>query len=385
MSGLERVILTTGGTGGHIFPALALAGELQKVRPDIDILFMGGGRGPEGELARKAGLEFVALPARGFSRNLACMPALRDMLRSLVQALGHIKKFQPQVVIGFGGYAGFAGVLAARLKGLPTAIHEQNVMPGMSNRILARLARRVFLSLPDAGAFFDARKTELTGNPVRAEIAALHERAKQKLAAPAAPAPGKDAGHILVLGGSQGARALNNALIAMSGKLLDAGLTLTLQTGRDDYERVLAACRELDADRLEIRPFISDMADAYARADLILCRAGASTLAEVCAAGLPSLLVPYPHAAHDHQRLNASALAAAGAARILEQESFATAPDFLAQSLLDMLQDRESLRTMSGGALALARPEAAKSLAGAVLRLYEEDGSSPTFEGAPDA
>ncbi|MDR1489302.1 MAG: undecaprenyldiphospho-muramoylpentapeptide beta-N-acetylglucosaminyltransferase [Desulfovibrio sp.] len=378
-----RMILTTGGTGGHIFPALALAGEMRRLRPEARILFLGGRQGPEAGLAREAGLEFASLPARGFlGRGLAAVPAAWDMARSLLLALRHMRRFCPGLVVGFGGYAAFAGVLAAVVSGVPAAIHEQNSLPGLSNRILARLVRTVFLSLPDTGGFFDARKTVLTGNPVRPEIAALHGRAERRTCE-----AGKERSRcrLLVLGGSQGARAINNAMIAIAGDLLKAGLEIVLQTGRDDCERVRESCLGLDAEKLDIRPFIDDMAAAYAWADLALCRAGASTLAELCAAGLPSLLVPYPHAANDHQRLNAATLEKAGAARVLEQAVFSGAPDRLSAALLSLLQDGKKLRSMTEAALSLARPLAARSLAEAALRMISPDAPEPDNQGAADA
>ncbi|MDR2800912.1 MAG: undecaprenyldiphospho-muramoylpentapeptide beta-N-acetylglucosaminyltransferase [Desulfovibrio sp.] len=374
-----RVILTTGGTGGHIFPALALAGEMRRLRPGVRILFLGGRQGPEAGLAREAGLEFASLPARGLSGR-AAIPAALDMARSLFLALGHMRRFCPRLVVGFGGYASFAGVLAAVVCGVPAAIHEQNSLPGLSNRVLARLVRTVFLSFPDTGGFFDARKTVLTGNPVRPEIAALHGRAGRGRACGE-----KERGRLLVLGGSQGARVINNALIAIAGDLLKAGLEIVLQTGRDDYGRVRESCRGLDPEKLDIRPFIDDMAAAYAEADLVLCRAGASTLAELCAAGLPSLLVPYPHAANDHQRLNAAALEKNGAARILEQAVFSEAPDILSAALLSLLRDGEKLRAMTEAASSLARPLAARSLAEAALRMVSPDAPEPDTQGAADA
>ncbi|MDR3176460.1 MAG: undecaprenyldiphospho-muramoylpentapeptide beta-N-acetylglucosaminyltransferase [Desulfovibrio sp.] len=377
-----RMILTTGGTGGHIFPALALADEMRRLRPGVRILFLGGRQGPEAGLARAAGLEFASLPARGFlGRGPAAVPAALDMARSLFLALGHLRRFRPRLVVGFGGYAAFAGVLAAVLSGVPAAIHEQNSLPGLSNRILARLVRTVFLSFPDAGGFFDARKTVLTGNPVRSEIAALHGCAERARETEKERRPCR----LLVLGGSQGARAINDALIAVAGGLLEAGLEIVLQTGRDDYQRVRESCRGLDAEKLDVRPFMDDMAAAYSWADLALCRAGASTLAELCAAGLPSLLTPYPHAANDHQRLNAAALEKAGAARVLEQSVFSETPDKLSGALLSLLRDEEKLRAMSKAALSFARPLAARTLAGAALRMISTDAPEPDNQGAADA
>ncbi|WP_324352471.1 glycosyltransferase, partial [Desulfovibrio sp.] len=193
-------MITTGGTGGHIFPALAVAGEILKRHPRCGVIFLGG-PGPEGELARKAGLEFRELPAKGIvGRGLKGLFASTWLVGGLCKALAALRSFRPQAVIGFGGYAGFCPVLAARILGIPTAVHEQNSVPGVTNRILGKVARRIFLSFPDRAGAFPAAKTRLTGNPVRPEIAAV-----------GAAAPRAQGRNLLVLGGSQGARAVNDA------------------------------------------------------------------------------------------------------------------------------------------------------------------------------
>ena len=180
---MERIILTTGGTGGHVFPALSVAEEVLRRNPRAMILFMGGRYGQEADMAAKAGLDFVGLPVRGvLGRGGRGFLAAFGMLRGLIRACGIIRKVKPELVIGFGGYAGFAGVLAARIAGKPTAIHEQNSYPGMTNRLLGKVVDRVFLSMPDAAGVFDPRKTVLVGNPVRAAIAELYEKRRREFA-----------------------------------------------------------------------------------------------------------------------------------------------------------------------------------------------------------
>ncbi|MDR2077161.1 MAG: glycosyltransferase, partial [Desulfovibrio sp.] len=224
---MERIILTTGGTGGHIFPALAVAEEIRRRNERATILFMGGQYGPEGDIAAKAGLDFVALPVRGvLGRGGKGLRAALGMVRGVRRALGVMRKFRPQLVLGFGGYAAFAGVLAGRLSGRKTAIHEQNSFPGMSNRLLGRMAHRIFLSLPDAAGAFPAARTVLVGNPVRADIALLSER-------PPAEIPSKTRrSRLLVMGGSQGARALNQGMLAAFPALLEAEIDIWHQTGQ---------------------------------------------------------------------------------------------------------------------------------------------------------
>jgi UDP-N-acetylglucosamine--N-acetylmuramyl-(pentapeptide) pyrophosphoryl-undecaprenol N-acetylglucosamine transferase len=387
MTDAKRILLSSGGTGGHIFPALALAEELARRGPKTRLLFMGGAYGPEGGLAAAAGLDFVALPVRGFmGRGARALSAVPGMLRALAEAARVIRKFSPHAAVGFGGYASFAGVSAAALLGIPTAVHEQNALPGVGNRILGRVARRVFLSMPDLTGAFDAHKTLLTGNPVRADIAALYERARQRAALPENGTEEERPPRLLVMGGSRGARAVNLAVADAAPALLDAGVDILHQTGNEDFAAVSAAYKRRRTGNEDCAaagaankapatgnavavPFIDDMSGAYAWADLAFCRAGATTAAELCAAGLPSVLAPFPHAARDHQRFNARVMEEAGAAVILEQECFAARPEATAETLLPLLKDKATLRAMSAKALDAARPHAAALMADALLEM----------------
>ena len=366
---MTRIILTTGGTGGHIFPALAVAEALKRREPGVDILFVGGS-GPEGELATKAGLPFVGLPARGvFGRGLRALAAPFWMARAFGLAVRLIRDFEPRVVAGFGGYAGFIPVAAARLMGVATAIHEQNSVPGVTNKILGRFVDRVYVTYPDTGRAFPPAKTTRLGNPIRAGIAA------------AAVAPGHPGTRrLLVLGGSQGARAVNEAVLDILPRLLDAGVKVRLQAGRADFERIGLRASEVLAGRphsggepdVVIENFIEDMAGAYAWADLVLARAGATTLAEVTAAGKPSFLIPFPFATHDHQSVNAAFLAASGAAEVLAQSGLAGFD--LAAAVIGLLADPDRLARMGQAAAALALPGAADAIAGALLACAAEKG-----------
>ncbi|MDR1360320.1 MAG: undecaprenyldiphospho-muramoylpentapeptide beta-N-acetylglucosaminyltransferase [Deltaproteobacteria bacterium] len=354
---MERIILASGGTGGHIFPAMAVAEEIRRRRAGALILFMGGLYGPEGDIAAKAGLDFVGLPVRGvLGRGGQGFRAAFGLLRGVGKALAIMRKFRPQAVLGFGGYAAFAGVLAGRLSGRITAIHEQNSLPGMSNRLLGRTARRIFLSMPDVNGVFPAARTVLVGNPVRADIAALYERVRPE-GDSAARRP-----RLLVLGGSQGARALNRGMLAILPDLLEAGVEIWHQTGQAECEGVRGGYREAGAGRVRVEAFIADMARAYAWADLALCRAGGSSIAELTAAGLPAVLVPFPFAARDHQRYNARFLEQEGAGVLLEQERFfgpSGDPGVLARLILELFRDRAKLAGMGRCGKAAAKPRAA--------------------------
>lgn len=366
---MTRLIVTTGGTGGHIFPALAVAEAAMRLSPGLDVLFIGGA-GPEGELAAKAGLPFVALPAKGvFGRGIKALAAPFWMLRAFGLAGARLREFSPDVVCGFGGYAGFIPVAAARLMGVPTAIHEQNSVPGVTNKVLGRFVDRVFTTYPDEAGVFPARRAERLGNPIRADIAR---------AASTAPHPGTK--RLLVLGGSQGAKAINDAVMDILPTLLDAGVKVRLQAGRADFERVTSqahavlAGREATGDEPEvvIENFIDDMAAAYAWADLVLARAGATTLAEVTAAGKPSLLIPFPFATHDHQTVNAAFLAKAGAAQSVAQNDLSGLD--LAGTVIGLLGDPARLEAMGQAALGQALPHAADDIARALLAMAAHKG-----------
>lgn len=348
---LERVILTTGGTCGHIFPALAVATALREYNKGIRLLFMGG-PGPEGELARKHGLDFLELPASGIMGKgvTGVLAGLGWLGTGIPKALYEVRRFQPDAVIGFGGYAGFCPVLAARILGVPTAVHEQNSVPGMTNKVLGRMVRRVFLSFPDTLGAFPPEKTYLTGNPVRPEIFKAGDRRHGRT-------PGK---RLLIFGGSQGARPINDAVIEALPKFMEAGIDLVHQTGRIDFSRVRAAYEAAGADPAQVREFIEDMGTEYAACDLVVCRSGASTVFEIAAAGVPAIFVPFPQATHDHQTMNARAMADLGASMLLPQSGLSGAA--LADRALELLTDRKRLASMETAAQGMARRFAARDI-----------------------
>ncbi len=367
-----RIIITTGGTGGHIFPALAVIEALKKRRPDIDILFVGGLYGPEKDLVGRAGVAFEGLPVRGFlGRGPKALPAMFAMLRGILRAARIIRRFRPDAVMGFGGYAAFASVFAASLLGRPCALHEQNAIAGAANRILGKLVRRVCLSWdqPAANASFPAEKCVLTGNPIRSGIAALGSAERAE----------KNTPRLLVMGGSQGARAINNMVVSMLPALREAGIDILHQTGASEYEAVRLAYLEAgisaeETDRI-VHPFLHDMAAAYAESDLALCRAGATSMAELAATGTPAVFIPFPFAAHDHQTGNARAMQDAGGGILLPQkEAERMAQEgSLAPLLIDILKDRDRLAAMRKGALSLSRPDAADAVAAELLALVPDN------------
>lgn len=358
---MKRVILTTGGTGGHIFPALAVAEALRAENPGVELLFVGGTYGPEAELASKAGLEFHGLPVRGMlGRGVRGVVAAGRMGVNVLRAVALLRRWKPAVVAGFGGYASFPCLAAAGMLGVPALLQEQNSIPGAANRLAARFVRRVCLSFEDAEKYFPDGKSVFTGNPVREAIrdAALAAR-------------GDDSRRLLVLGGSLGAKSVNEAVVQTLPMLRDAGVEIFHQTGRTDYERTCEAYRAAGADpsggETCVRPFIEDMAGAYGWADLVVCRAGATTVAELCVAGRPSILVPFPHATHNHQVMNGRSLEKAGAGIVVEEKNLSAID--LAGRITGLLADRDALRTMGTAAEGLGRPDAANRVAHEVARL----------------
>ncbi len=334
---MKRLILTTGGTGGHIFPALAVAESVRAVAPDCEILFVGGERGPEGQWAREAGVPFVSLPAQGvLGRGLKSAATAWWLGRSLFKAWKLLREFRPDVVLGLGGYAGFSTPLAASLMGIPSAIHEQNSVPGVTNRVLARRVDRIMVSFADTeGEAFTGPKAVVTGNPVRAQIRSLREERRM---------PGRN---VLIVGGSQGASALNGFVVRELDRLKTLGLNIWHQTGKDEFE----AIRKIYDDKFpqaRVEPFISDMHEAYRFADLVICRAGATTIAELTVAGKPSILVPFPYATHDHQLKNARSLEKGGAALVFQQRQLDELNLFAAVG--DLFQMPENLARMARAA-----------------------------------
>ncbi|SMF01010.1 undecaprenyldiphospho-muramoylpentapeptide beta-N-acetylglucosaminyltransferase [Desulfovibrio gilichinskyi] len=343
---IKRIVITTGGTGGHVFPALAVADKIQEKFPQCEILFLGG-KGAEKDMVKRAGLQFIGLPARGvlgggFKRIFGSFWIIKAFVLSLKELIG----FKPDAVIGFGGYAGFCPVFAAWILGIPTAIHEQNSVPGISNRILGKISKMVFTSFEDTNGAFPADKIEVVGNPVRKEIIDFGGKAKDK--------------SILIFGGSQGAAAINSAIIEALPVLKGAGISLRHQTGKDDFERVKAEYKKAGVNSMGVSPFIHDMSAAYSDAQLVICRAGASTVFEIAAAGKPAIFIPFPHATHDHQTGNAMCLEKLGAAKVIPQDKLTG--KVLANEILKLISDQDALQEMGKQALKFARPDAAAAI-----------------------
>lgn len=349
-----RAILAGGGTGGHVIPALAIARELQ-TRYQVELLFIGTARGIENKLVPAAGYKLELIKV-GALKNVTLATRTRtasDLPRAILRCWRKIGEFCPDVVIGVGGYASGPAMLAAWLRRVPTLAFEPNVVPGFANRMLAHLVASAAVHFEETRHYFPHAR--VTGVPVRPEFFSL----------PSAPGSSPT---LLVFGGSQGASAINRVVISSLPALKDAvpGLRIIHQTGESDYKQAQAAYLGSGI-VAEVAPFIQAMPQAFARADLLVCRSGASTVAEIAAAGKPAILVPFPRAADDHQLRNAETLVRQGAA-VLIHESDLTGERLVA-TISDLLKNRERLAEMARAARSLAHSNAAQEIASMAAEL----------------
>ena len=361
------MIIAGGGTGGHLFPGIAVAEEFLRRDLANEVLFVGTERGIEARAVPAAGYRLELVPAAGI-RGKGILSQIRGaimMLSGYIRSRRLIRNFLPDMVLGVGGYASLPMVLAARGMRVPTFIHEQNAIPGMTNKLLARFADQVFITLEESATCFSGKKTFLTGNPLRRQI--LEQVANAGSAAPAGSGAGGDF-RLLVFGGSQGAHAINIAMAAALPLLepVSGRLEVTHQTGEKDAPEMNAAYQRVGI-RATVTPFIQDMADAYQRADLVICRAGATTIAEVTACGRPSILIPFPHAVDDHQRRNAEALLSKGACfMLLERE---LSGEKLAAMISKLIDNRELLEKTGRLAFDMARLDAAGIIVDEMMKI----------------
>ncbi len=352
-----RILLAAGGTGGHVFPALAVARELERRWPAAQIEFVGTAHGPERRWVREAGYALRTLRVRGMQgrRLPAKLAALAGAWAATLRCWRWMRRERPSLVIGAGGYASAPAILAAKLLGVRTILLEQNHLPGATNRWLARYVDLVCVPSEQARARLRGRAV-ITGNPVREAFARIGE--PEQAARPT----------VLVVGGSRGARSINQAVCDALAVIArwETPPRFVHQTGVEDLEQVRERYAAYPG-AYEIAAFFDDLATRYAAAHLVVSRAGATTIAELAAAGRASLLVPYPHAADDHQRVNAAFLAQAGAALVVEDRELTGAR--LAREIGALLADRERLRAMGQAARRVARPDAAARIATLALEL----------------
>lgn len=360
---MKRLVVTGGGTGGHVTPALALAEAFLVGGEGREVLYLGSSRGLEAKAAPAAGLPFRGIPARGFRGKSITgrILFLTTLLRGFLSAHGALRRFKPDAVLATGSYVSAPVILAARLRGIPLFIQEQNSMPGSVNRLAARSAKAVFIAFPEAEDYFESAPfLELLGNPLRAGFHADR------------PAPGPRP-RILITGGSLGARTLCRAAIEALPFLAERfDFEAVVQTGSSQFSSTREALQSM-ASRVEVLSFIHDMPARMAAADLIVARAGAMTLAEITALGKPALLVPYPYATDDHQTANARSLVEAGAARLVADDELDGLR--LLKELDELLGDKEALASMGQASLSLGRPDAAKRILARMENILAASGS----------
>ena len=361
-----RVVIAGGGTGGHLFPGIAIAEEVLSRNKENDVLFIGTGNALEQSVLGEKGLKFTAIAVQGLKNRgiINQVKALVLLPASLVAAARILKGFGPDLVLGVGGYSAGPVVAAAWLRGIKTALQEQNILPGITNRWLSRITDRLYLSFPETRGMETAEKALVTGNPVRHEFFDTAEsgqpvrETKEKAVKPFT---------VLIAGGSQGAHAINLAMQAAVGQLSHSeGFHFIHQTGADD-ENMMKAAYAKSRSRSTVKAFFGDMARQYQAADLIVCRAGATTVAEITALGKPVIFIPFPYAADDHQRLNAESLVQEGASEMILEKDLDG--EMLAQRIEHYADAPQELARMGSRAALLGRPDAARAIVDDIYEL----------------
>ena len=355
-----KVIISGGGTGGHIYPGISIAYEIKDRDIKNDILFVGTERGMESKLVPREGFKIVKIKARGIQRKICFenLTALVIFLVSLFQSYKIIKKYKPDIVIGTGGYVSGSVVLMAAILGIPTLVHEQNVIPGITNKFLSRITRATFLSFNQSKEYFsDKVKLIFTGNPIRFKnIKPGTDREYKKFNLDSSKKT------ILVLGGSKGAAAINRAVLGgidLIKEDIKNNWQILLISGQGDYNSMMEMVGE-GHKIFSVEPYLHDIEKAYSLADLVICRAGATTLAEIGAYGLPAILIPYPYATHDHQGINAKIFEKEGAAILILEKDLSA--EKLSQVLLNLLKNKNKLEMMAKKSRELSVVNSAKKI-----------------------
>ena len=360
-----KVIISGGGTGGHIYPAIAIANALQKINPDIEILFVGAENRMEMQKIPEAGFKIVGLPITGIQRRLTLknLSFPYKLWTSIRKAKKILKEFQPQVVVGVGGFASGPMLYAATQKGIPTLIQEQNGYAGLANKWLADKVQKICVAYENMERYFPKEKLIIAGNPVRTDILNVDQKRQQAMTFYRLD---QTRPVILVIGGSLGARTINESLLKNLGLFKEKGVQLIWQTGKFYYQDIQQQLESVDQQDIRLYEFIKEMSLAYAAADVVISRAGALSIAELCLAGKPSVLVPSPNVAEDHQTKNAMALVTQDAAVLVEDKDSA---DQLVQRAIELVQNETKKQELTNNISGLARPNAASDIAMEVLKL----------------
>jgi UDP-N-acetylglucosamine--N-acetylmuramyl-(pentapeptide) pyrophosphoryl-undecaprenol N-acetylglucosamine transferase len=360
-----KVIISGGGTGGHIYPAVAIANELKAKDSSIEILFVGAEGKMEMEKVPKAGYKIVGLPIAGINRSnlLSNIGLPIKLTKSLLKARSVLKEFKPNVVIGVGGYASGPTLLMASLMGIPILIQEQNSYAGVTNKFLSKKAKKICVAYPNMETFFPKEKIIMTGNPVRKDILDTASKRNKAMAHFGLDESRKT---LLIIGGSQGARTINESILAGLNDLISNDLQIIWQTGKLFIDRAKSGVEALQTQRVFVSDFIYEMDLAYAAADLVVSRAGALSVSELCLAAKPSILVPLPTAAEDHQTQNAMALVNANAAWIVKDVE---SREKLIDKVIELADNQQVMSQLSKNIHQLGKPNAGQEIAAEVLKL----------------
>ncbi|MBU7005636.1 undecaprenyldiphospho-muramoylpentapeptide beta-N-acetylglucosaminyltransferase [Phosphitispora fastidiosa] len=359
-----RIVLTGGGTGGHIYPALAIARGLKENNPKAEVLFLGTAKGLEADIVPREGFNFEIITAEALRRKLSLrvFKTVFSAIKGFFDALRILKRFKPTVVVGTGGYVCAPVISAAVMLKIPTLIHEQNAYPGITNKLLSGFVTKVAATFPESRKYFSSRADiKVTGLPVRPEITMAEREAGVK-------ALSLDGNRftVLVLGGSRGARSINKALPDVAAKVCgQQGMQLVLVTGQTGYEETLGDFRSRGIDlagcgNVTVTPYLYNIDEALAVADLVICRAGATSIAEITVRGLPSVLIPYPYASGNHQEYNAEALVRKGAAVMIPDRNLTS--KVLWDTIYNLFSDRQVLAGMAEKSRSLGKPGALKHI-----------------------
>jgi len=357
-----KVIISGGGTGGHIFPALSIANGLKQAVPDVDILFVGALGKMEMERVPAAGYPIVGLPVMGLPRkaSLKMLKFLWMLFQSMRKARKVIKDFKPDVAVGVGGFASGPVLKAAVKAGVPAILQEQNSYAGVTNKLLSQKVRKICVAYPNMERYFPADKLVVTGNPVRQNLLRPVERER---ALKAYKLTG-DKPVVFVVGGSLGARSINESVMANLDYIANSGVEVVWQTGKIYFKEMLERLDGKQPDNLQALEFLTDMDLAYKAADLVISRAGAGTISELCLLGKPSVLMPSPNVAEDHQTKNAMALVENHAAAMVRD---ADGPDKLFKEAFSLVNDKRMLAQLAGNAKKLAKPDATVDIVKVIL------------------
>ena len=357
-----RVVIAAGGTGGHMYPAIAYAKAFQQHDPEGHVLFVGTGKAVEQNILSQEGFPVEPIQVEGFVGRsvLSILRAFWLLPQSIWQAIRILRSQKTDLVIGTGGYFSPPVVFAAWLLQIPRVLLEPNAMPGVANRVLGPLANRIFLAFESAMPFFSSSKVRVIGTPIRQAFVLEHP-----------PAPPQRVKHLLIFGGSQGAHAINSAMLEAveRSQIIRESVTLTHQTGADDDERVRREYEKLGV-QADVQPFLFDMPKELAKADLVICRAGASTLAELAAYGKVGILIPFPHATHNHQEMNARSMEKLGAARMLPQSDLNGQK--LAEEIESLMKDNPALQAVARKSWAARKVDATQQMLHECLSLVHQ-------------